>query len=112
MSASLDLKIEIRPRRSENGDERTRRERVLLLPRCQFALARLARAYYSVARVLEQIRVLRYEIIREAQDLKAVAITDGPELHLGSVAVLDNDPARPTRNLIHGSIEALKRRCR
>src|SRR5215472_5934067 len=60
--------------------------------------------------LLEEILVVLLEAVREAQDLKAVAITDGPELQLGSVAVvilLGNDPARPTSNLIHGSIDAL-----
>ena len=77
---------------------------------------------YLLARVLEEILVVRLEAVREAQDLKTVAITDGPELQLGSFAVpialavavvillglvvATNDPARPTSNLIHGSIDA------
>src|SRR5215467_3182579 len=42
-------------------------------------------------------------MVREAQDLKAVAITDGPKMQLTPVLA----PARPTSNLIHGSIDAL-----
>ncbi len=68
---------------------------------------------YLPARVLEQILVSRLETVREAQDLKAVAIADGPELQLGFVAVpmalaiaLAVDPARPTGNLLDGSIDA------
>ena len=57
---------------------------------------------YLLARVLEKVSVVRFEIVREPQDLKAVAITDGPELKL----VAAPDPARPTRNLLHGSIDA------
>jgi hypothetical protein len=33
--------------------------------------------------VCEEILVLRCETVREAENLKAVGIADGPELHLG-----------------------------
>ena len=68
---------------------------------------------YLLARVLKEIVVLRFEMGSEAQDLKAVAITDGPELQLIAAvlivafALVGNDPARVTSNLIHGSIDAL-----
>src|SRR5690242_9051100 len=79
-------------------------------------------------RVLEEILVLRREAFRELQNLKAVAIADGPELDIGrvagsaadaiaiavavllglviAVALVDNDPARPVGDFVHGSIDA------
>src|SRR6266849_5183379 len=39
-----------------------------------------------IAGIVEKVRVLRFEVFGETQHLKAVAITDGPELQLGSVA--------------------------
>ena len=54
-------------------------------------------------RFLEKVLVARFEMVGEAQDLKAVAITDGPNMQLTPVLA----PARVTSNLIHGSINAL-----
>src|SRR5437762_8304198 len=63
--------------------------------------------------VVEKVPVFTFEVLGETQHLKAVAITDGPELQLVSVAVplalaiaVPLDPAYPMRNLIHGSIGA------
>src|SRR5690348_11569976 len=76
--------------------------------------------------VFEKILVLRCEAFREAKNLKAVAIADGPELDIGRVAgsaahgiaiaiaivlglifaFADNDPAHPVSDLVHGSIDA------
>src|SRR5262249_29263101 len=62
---------------------------------------------------VEQVLVFRHERLAEAQDLEAVAITDGPELYIeigaGAVTVtlLDNDKPGPTGDLIHGSVDAL-----
>src|ERR1700736_6736737 len=53
-----------------------------------FCLARYRPYGHSIARVLEEILVVLLEVVRETQHLKAVAITDGPELQLGTVAVL------------------------
>src|SRR5215831_14070718 len=52
-----------------------------------FCLIRYLPDDHSIARVLKEILVVLLEAVREAQDLKAVTITDGPELQLGSVAV-------------------------
>src|SRR5205807_9946788 len=55
--------------------------------------------------VVEKVRVFTFEVLGETQDLKAVAITDGPELQLVSVAVplalpiaVPLDPAPPMIN--------------
>src|SRR6516165_3834209 len=85
---------------------------------CIFCLARYRPQGHSIARVLEEILVVLLEVVCETHHLKAVAITDGPELQLGTVAVLTLavaaaiailvalDPPDPVGNLIHGSIHA------
>jgi len=47
------------------------------------ALPGLLPALFRRDRVFEEILVLRFEAIRKAENLEAVAIADGPELHLG-----------------------------
>jgi hypothetical protein len=45
--------------------------------------ALLAADVFRGHRVFEEILMLRFETVRKAENLKAVAIADGPELHLG-----------------------------
>jgi hypothetical protein len=83
-----------------HANERTRRSGSPLLP-----------ALFSRHRVCEEILVLRYETALKAENLKAVAVADGPELHVGWVAVAvsaGNDPAHPVSDLVHGSIDACR----
>ena len=79
-------------------------------PDLRFALPALLAAEVSRRhRVFEEILVLRQETAREVQNLKAVAIADGPELHVGWVAVAvpaGNHPSHPVSDLVHGSIDA------
>src|SRR5919198_5586159 len=63
--------------------------------------------------IVVKVPVMLFEVVGETQHLKAVAITDGPELQIGSVAfplavamAVPVDPAHPMSNLIHGSIDA------
>src|SRR5438067_13892336 len=55
-----------------------------------------------IAGILEKVRVVRFEVVGETQHLKAVAVTDGPELQLVPVGVplalaiaVPLDPAHP-----------------
>src|ERR1700722_15891940 len=82
---------------------------IALCPLCYLLSSAWA---FSRHRVFEEILVLRYEPVRKPENLKAVAIADGPELHLMAralalvpVVVLvralaGNDPAHPVSNLI------------
>ena len=52
-------------------------------PGSDCALPALLPALFSRHRVFEEILVLRCEAFRKLQNLKAVAIADGPELDIG-----------------------------
>ena len=54
---------------------------VVLISDC--ALPTLLQAIFSRHRVFEEILVLRCEAFRKLENLKAVAIADGPELDIG-----------------------------
>src|SRR6185437_3550775 len=85
---------------------------------CQFCCLLCSVGTFSRHRVCEEIPVFRLEAVGEAENLKAVAIADGPELHLGAratplvlvvvrvLALADNDPAHPVGNLVDGSVHA------
>ena len=66
---------------SENEKDPPKRVLFALISDC--ALPALLPALFSRHRVCEEILVLRCEALRKLQNLKAVAIADGPELDIG-----------------------------
>ena len=69
------------PRRSRKREDPPKRVPFALISDC--ALAALLQTIFSRHRVFEEILVLRCEAFRKLENLKAVAITDGPELDIG-----------------------------
>ena len=63
--------------------KRTRRSGSLFALISRLRFASLLQALFSRHGVFEEILVLRGEAFRKAEDLKAVAIADGPELDIG-----------------------------
>src|SRR5215472_3638428 len=78
-SAREESARKTRARRSESGNERTRRSGsccFALISDC--ALPALLPGLFRRHRVFEEILVLRCEAFRKLENLKAVAIADGP----------------------------------
>ena len=80
-----------RPKNAWRKERKRKREdppKRALFALAQIALCQLCYLLCSVGafsrhRVCEEIPVLRFETVREAENLKAVAIADGPELDIG-----------------------------
>ena len=72
-----------RGRRSEGGKREDPPKRVLFALISDCAWPALLPVLLGRHRVCEEILVLRCEAFRELENLKAVAITDGPELDIG-----------------------------
>ena len=82
MNTALGKRFARRGRRRVSRNERTRRSGSCLRLISRLRFAALLQALFSRHDVFEEILVLRSEVFRTSENLKAVAIADGPELDI------------------------------